>query len=205
MKIKTTFLIFSVFFIFFAGCRSTLDLTLYVSKSVVYPREQVEITSYVHQEKSPVTYRWEISPVGCGVISCPTCSRVWWRAPIYTGTCAIGLTAIDGDGDDAYEAVLISVVPVAGNFPPVAGDIVASASSGAVLPGETVSLYVDAYDPEGGPLKYKWSATCGRVQGSDSGAAWNAPLTHGTSCVVTVTVSDVPGAASGDSKTFTVL
>jgi hypothetical protein len=62
--------------------------------------------------------------------------------------------------------------------------------------GKSVEIQAVAGDPEGGPLRYSWSATGGQIQGQGDAAVWTAPLVEGT-YTVKVTVTD-------DTDRFTV-
>ena len=58
-----------------------------------------------------------------------------------------------------------------------------------VLPGEQVSIRLQANDLENDILTYSWSATEGEIEGDASGAIWNAPETE-RKYQIKVTVSD---------------
>ncbi len=63
------------------------------------------------------------------------------------------------------------------------------AESEIVLPGEQVSIRLQANDLENDILTYTWSTTDGEIEGDASGAIWNAPETE-RKYQIKVTVSD---------------
>jgi len=66
--------------------------------------------------------------------------------------------------------------------------------------GDVLEYVVSASDPEGDPISYLWSASCGTMVGGAAGRAmWRATVPPGTSCTVTVVVSDDKGASSSAS------
>lgn len=74
-------------------------------------------------------------------------------------------------------------------------------SSLSALPGQTLGVRVTAVDPDGDPLSYAWTGTCGTFfDPSDRDTTWTAP-SAGPSCDLTITVSDdVGGNANLDFR-----
>jgi len=75
------------------------------------------------------------------------------------------------------------------NDPPVIDTLEAAPSP--VAPDSTSAVTVQAHDPEGVPLDYRWRATAGWFESGscEAAAVWRAPSTTGP-CTVTVTVDD---------------
>jgi hypothetical protein len=83
------------------------------------------------------------------------------------------------------------------------------ASSDTVGPGETVTLRVDASDPDDDPIGYSWAASGGTFDTPPgTGAAqavWRAPIvTEDTTFTITVTVSDDRGGMTIATIVITV-
>ena len=79
-----------------------------------------------------------------------------------------------------------------------------SAERAEILPGEMVTLTATATDPEGDPITYEWTSTCGQVSGTGSTATYqftgsNPP----SSCTATVRVSDDHGHTATCDVTVT--
>lgn len=84
------------------------------------------------------------------------------------------------------------VAPAAApNQPPT---VTCAADRTEVLPGESVSIHATASDPEGGPLKYAWSTTAGRVSGDDATESLDfTGATPPATASITVRVTDDHG------------
>ena len=90
-----------------------------------------------------------------------------------------------------------------GNAAPVIDSISSNASS--VAPGAVAGLSATAHDPDGDPITYRWSASCGAFDTPTSAAAsWTAPGAGPATCELTLTVSDDWGASSSASVTIVV-
>jgi glutaminyl-peptide cyclotransferase len=83
------------------------------------------------------------------------------------------------------------------NRPPVIASL-SAAPSATADPGDTLSLSVQADDPEGQPLTYAWSATRGDFPAGTAAAVvdWIAPAQAGP-CTAKVRVDDGRNAATG--------
>ena len=81
--------------------------------------------------------------------------------------------------------------PPPANQPPT---VSCAAERSEILPGEGVSLHATASDPEGDRLTYAWSATSGKVTGTDASATLDfSGVTPPATATVTVRVSDDHG------------
>src|SRR5262249_26378017 len=70
--------------------------------------------------------------------------------------------------------------------------------------GKTASVSVDAQDPDGDALTYRWTTTCGSVSSPTSRQTpFTAPMTEGN-CRVTITVDDGHGHTATDAVTIVV-
>lgn len=87
--------------------------------------------------------------------------------------------------------------PAPANQPPT---VSCAAERSEILPGESANLHATASDPEGDRLTYAWSATAGRVTGTDASATIDfTGATPPATATVTVRVSDDHGnTASSD-------
>ena len=98
--------------------------------------------------------------------------------------CFFSMTVVIGCGTD--ESGPKNLAPVISVF---------EAESEIVLPGEQVSIQLQAIDLEHDILTYSWSATEGEIKGDASGAIWNAPETE-RKYQIQVIVSDGEKAAT---------
>jgi len=75
------------------------------------------------------------------------------------------------------------------NSPPVIDTL--EAAPPRIAPNSTSTVSVQAHDPEGVPLDYRWTATAGWFESGsyEASAVWRAPATIGP-CTLTVTVDD---------------
>ena len=74
-----------------------------------------------------------------------------------------------------------------------------------VAPGETSTVTVNANDPDGDPLTYRWAAPTGTLSPSDQmTSTWTAPSADGP-VPVTVTVDDGRGGTASDTTTIRVV
>jgi len=81
------------------------------------------------------------------------------------------------------------------NHPPVAS-CSADKSSVYAESGDTVTVRVQASDPDNDPLTYTWTATGGRVDGSGTEVRWNSAGTTPGTYTVTVHVDDGRGGTA---------
>lgn len=94
------------------------------------------------------------------------------------------------------------------NRAPIIRQIVAPAQGDVAT---SVTVYCDAYDPDGDPLSYHWSANCGLIAGSGASITYMPRVCcpEGMACVasenmISVTVSDGRGGEADGSVTISV-
>jgi len=97
---------------------------------------------------------------------------------------ALGLSSVTANG-----AATVQVV-VGSQLSPIVDGL--DAAKPVVLVGKEVELRASALDPEGGPLRFAWTATKGTIVGKGASATWLAPATEGT-YTVQVAVTDDTG------------
>ena len=206
--------------VFLSACGPGAEVAVEAEKWTVLPKERIKLVADLRNEYQGTyasKYFWTIrNPVpDCGDLSCPTCSSTYWTAPedvTQPRLCEVSVVVLLKDrAHPNYEESVttifeIKVIPFpVANKPPVIMQFVVPIQT--VATNETISLYVEAYDPEGGPLDYRWSATCGRIVGSGTGISWSAssfvPLS-GT-CTVRVSAVDQENSATGVSAEFIIV
>jgi len=153
----------------------------------------------------PLTYNWSAT---CGTLSGTTGAQdKTWSAPTtvpLSGLCTVAITVTDPSGASASARVDIQVLPPpVRNSPPTITSLIANPLS-VPVGGQSTSS-VQASDPDGDPLTYNWSATCGTLSGQTGPGdkTWTAPNAPGT-CTVSVTVTDPSGASAGKSVSIEV-
>lgn len=92
--------------------------------------------------------------------------------------------------------------PPAENQPPVIISLVDERPT--ILLFGSSRIKCTAYDPDGDPLTFTWSATGGNFSGAGPAVTWMAPGTAG-SYKITVTISDGKGGSAQGSLTVTVV
>ncbi|HZH79425.1 MAG TPA: kelch repeat-containing protein, partial [Archangium sp.] len=121
--------------------------------------------------------------------------------------CQLGVTVADGRGGQAKGTLSICVGPPA--TPLFAPEVVGTFQSASSVPaGGTVTLRVEAEDPQGSALSFAWSASTGTLGTPVSGATasevvWTAPtcVSKGGSASLTATVSNALGLSTATSFT----
>lgn len=207
----------------FGGCGKGTDVEVKAEKWEVFPGESIRLIADTRnmQDGYYARYYWTILTYDCGRLSSTTSKSVYWTAPTrgpFPRECVIQvevITSYSGSGDkiDDQEfitvefAIRVNPAPVTNRAPQILRFIVPVQS---VAPGDIVSFYVEAIDPEGGTLRYDWRVVpsyCGTIKGSGAGVTWTVstlvPLP--SSCSVNVAVIDLQGAASGVSAEFIIL
>ncbi len=155
---------------------------------------------------NPLTYDWSAI---CGMLSSTTGPEdKTWTAPSTLGTCTISVTVTNPLDARATASVDIRVVPTpTSNRPPAITSFAANPM--AVHVSEQSTILVIASDPDGDPLTYNWSATCGTLSGTTGAQdkTWSAPTTVPLSglCTVAITVTDPSGASASARVDIQVL
>jgi hypothetical protein len=157
-----------------------------------------------------LTYHWSASGcTGTWVDGSSASARFTPDVVPATGACdcRLGVTVEDGRGGQGQGTLSICVgESPSATFPPVV--VAASRSAEDVTPGGSLTLRVEAVDPQGSTLGFTWAASTGTLgtaanTASSSEVSWMAPacLDSGTPAV-TVTVRDALGLTT--AYTFTI-
>ena len=218
MKKKAILAVLAV--VFLSACGSGAEVAVEAEKWTVLPKERIKLVADLRNEYQGTyasKYFWTIrNPVpDCGDLSCPTCSSTYWTAPedvAQPRLCEVSVVVLLKDrAHPNYEESVttifeIKVIPFpVANKPPVIMQFVVPIQT--VATNETISLYVEAHDPEGGPLAYRWSATCGKIVGGGTGISWSAPsfVPLSGTCTVRVSAVDQENSATGISAEFIIV
>lgn len=198
-----------------SACGNNAEVAVRTEKQEVVAGERILLSADLRNETEGTFVErtfWTITTPDCGDLSATTGQSVWWTAPQNVPSprqCAVAVEMVLRDRrfpnfeETATSVFEIVVLPSpTKNAPPVLSLIVPP--TGCVVVNQTVSLRVEASDPEGGPLRYQWSASGGSFQGSASGAGavWIAPPQQGAH-TVRVIVSDRENASAAASAIFT--
>lgn len=123
-------------------------------------------------------------------------------APALTGgttTCSFSVAVSDGRGGVGTGTLVLSASKPVIHVAPAMG--LAYQSPDAPEAGDVVFFHVEASNPEGQPLTWKWSANAGTFaaqtdQAGSSEIRWTAPDAKNIPCAVTVTATDPQGASA---------
>ena len=206
--------------LFLSACGQGAEVAVEAEKWTVLPKEKIKLVADLRNEYNGTyasKYFWTIrNPApDCGDLSCPTCSSTYWTAPADVSgerLCVVSAEVVLRDrAHPSYEESVttifeIKVIPLpVVNKAPVITQFVVPVQT--VATSETISLYVEASDPEGGPLDYRWSATCGKIVGGGTGISWSAPsfVPLSGTCTVRVSVVDQENSATGISAEFIIV
>ncbi|MFY2559776.1 PKD domain-containing protein [Corallococcus terminator] len=161
--------------------------------------------SAVEPDGDALTYGWA-DDCGGG-FSNPAVKNPAWTAPASAptgGVCQVTVTVSDGRGGSTTGRLGIGVgLPPIPNAAPVVDHTFQSHS---VIPsGGTVTLSVNAHDPEGTALTFTWSASTGALStpvnsASRSEVVWTAPA-PGNPIPITLVVQDADGQKTTHSFT----
>jgi len=119
-------------------------------------------------------------------------SSVTWNAPDYLGSFHVGIFVSDGKDTVITSQLLM----VSNTNEPVITEMIISPDS--VLSGESATITVNAYDPDGDPLTYEYDPSGGTVSGTGSSVLWTAPYTAGTYSIQVAVSDGYGGVATGD-------
>ncbi len=142
----------------------------------VAPFGTVHLTaSATDADGDPLRYAWIVP---AGYVTGSATAQETWTAPSQPGPYTLQVMVTDGKVWSSGSVVVQVNGPQGtggtGNHPASIRSLVASATS--VTPGQSVSITVDAFDPEGDSLVFSWaSATGGVLSGSGPTVTWTAP------------------------------
>jgi len=139
-----------------------------ISKNKIAPNETINLTvNAIDPDNGNLSYAWTSSDPGS--YSNPSSLSTTWTAPNNEGIYNLTITVIDEDNFidkhsfdiDVKNEYGLGIMPITigvNNYPEISS-IIADPTS--LKPGETTSLFITASDPEGDPLSYLWTSTCG--------------------------------------------
>lgn len=156
-------------------------------------------------DKDPITYAWTSSCAG-------TFTNTQVPTPGFTiastetsTSCTLSVAVADNRGGSTSGSLTLPVgQPTAAAAPTLGKTIQSLQVVGAT---DTVSLTVNATDPQGQPLTFSWGANGGTLgtantTANSSQVVWTPPASATASWLVTATVTDSSKASS--TKTFTI-
>jgi len=116
-----------------------------------------------------------------------------------TTTCSFSVAVIDGRGGVGSGTLVLSTNKPVIHVAPTMG--LAYQSPDAPDAGDAVLFHVEASNPEGQPLTWKWSANVGSFTAEtdlagSSEISWTAPDAKDVPCTITVTATDPYGASA---------
>jgi hypothetical protein len=156
-------------------------------------------------DRDPITYAWTSTCAGTFTnTQVPTPG--FTLASTETNTsCTLSVAVADNRGGSTSGSLTLPVgQPTAALAPAIGKTVQSTQSVGAT---DTVSMTVNATDPQGLPMTFSWTASDGtlgtpvNVAGS-SQVVWTPPAAAASSWLVTATVTDSSGAAA--TKTFSI-
>ncbi len=145
-----------------------------------------------------LTYSWTVTG---GTVYDPDVNPMEWTTPGTPGFYNITVTVDDGNG--GTDSLTESVEVKEPNSPPVAGSITITELKTGYIPvylyvNKDYEVSVEAYDPDGDPLSYNWTATGGNITlGNQNPARWKAPSSPGF-YTISVKVSDGKGGTDSE-------
>jgi hypothetical protein len=183
------------------------------SPSRVKPGEPTTVeVSASDVDGDTLTYHWSASGcTGSWVDTGSASARFTPDAVPATGACGcrLDVTVRDGRGGQGQGTLAICVgeTPSA-TFPPVV--VAASRSSDSATPGGTLTLRVEAEDPQGSALGFAWAASTGTLgkpvdSASASEVLWTAPtcvLPKSATPAITAMVRNALGLSTSYTFTF---
>jgi Calcineurin-like phosphoesterase/Bacterial Ig domain len=149
-------------------------------------------------DNDSLTYAWTSTCTGAWT-SLTAASPIFTLDAGQTGACTFTVTVSDGRGGTTPGSLTLSIGAPAIDQAPVI--VASSQSSGSAYFGGTVSLSVQAMDPEGSAVTFQWAASAGALtgqtdDGSNSTVTFTAPSNSDAVWKITVTVRDAQGASN---------
>ncbi len=156
-------------------------------------------------DRDPITYAWTSTCAGTFTnTQVPTPG--FTLASTETNTsCTLSVAVADNRGGSTSGSLTLPVgQPTAALAPAIGKTVQSTQSVGAT---DTVSMTVNATDPQGLPMTFSWAASDGTLStatntAGSSQVVWTPPAAAASSWLVTATVTDSSGAAA--TKTFSI-
>ena len=151
-----------------------------------------------------LTYRWYAS---AGTIEENNGDSITWVAPVvaYDQQVLIGVNVYDGKGAEDNGSTIITVRGYKHeNHPPAVNSV--TASKEVVDGNEVITITVDASDPDGDSLTYKWYASGGTITANNGNSiTWVAPVVaYDQQVLIGVNVYDEEDAGDSGSTIISV-
>jgi len=149
----------------FANNAPVIDVVT-ASAAVVAPGGRVNLGVQAHDAdpSDVLTYGWSTA---CGTLSGADTATPVWTAPDGAAVCQVELTVEDGRGAGVHSSVSLVVDSIArgGAAVSVSPDLSPLIKSMSITPtpvvvGQPVTLNLDAVDPDGQVLTFKWTSDC---------------------------------------------
>ncbi|WP_455392074.1 S8 family serine peptidase [[Eubacterium] cellulosolvens] len=148
--------------------------TITADPKYVEPNGQATITTLASDpDGDALTYEYTVTG---GVIEGEG-SEVTWTAPAKVGKYEITAVVSDGEFTSDPGTVTVTVEEEPGNDPPEFNEITVDPT--VVEPGGSSSITVEASDPDGDEIFYKYNITAGKIVGAGPKVVWVAPETPG--------------------------
>ena len=173
----------------------------YVVKSV-----QTQLTALATDaDNDPITYAWTSSCAGTFTNAQVPTPGFTLSSSATDTACTFTVNVADNRGGTGTGTLTLPVGQPTAAIAPTIGKTVQSLQ--LVGPTDTVSLTVNATDPQGQPLTFSWSTSGGTLgtpntSANSSQVVWTPPASATASWLVTAQVSDSSGAAA--TKSFTI-
>ncbi len=129
-----------------------------------------------------------------------TGGEVTFSAPAFSGEVNIRVVVSDPQDNRDTASYLLHVVPEINRAPVITG---IQKSEAYAIPGETIQINCQAYDPNDDAITYEWSTSGGSISGSGQSINWQAPVAQGI-YQISVTVSDPQGLTASTSTSILV-
>jgi len=186
----------------FANQAPVID-ALTTSAAAVAPGGTANLGAQAHDPDAAdvLAYAWSTS---CGSLTGEDTATPVWTAPDSGGLCQVGVVVSDDRGASVSSSLTLVVdatlrggaaVSLSSDLSPVIKSI--SLFPTPLVVGESVTLNLDAEDPDGQKLTYQWTSTCAGafVDGTQQNASFKlSKLPDSGQCQFQVDVADPVGA-----------